>query len=55
MLKNPRDDQDRALCPICDESIESHPTAEAGDFAYHMECWQPRGVTPTYREIPDSG
>jgi hypothetical protein len=55
MLKNPRDDEGRALCPICNEPIESRSTAEAGDFAYHMECWHPPGVTLTYRPIADSG
>jgi hypothetical protein len=41
--ENPRDADNRILCPICKRSIEaSDPTSAGGAFAYHRACWRPR-------------
>ena len=42
--ENPRDAEDRVLCPICKRSIgESEPTSKGGAFVYHRVCWWPTG------------
>jgi len=44
--ENPRDADDRVLCPICKRPIGSEePTSEGGAFVYHRACWRPRGGT----------
>jgi hypothetical protein len=40
-LKNVRDEEGHALCPICEMSITHEPTIQAGRIAYHSECWRP--------------
>jgi hypothetical protein len=42
--ENPRDADDRVLCPICKCPIdESEPTSTGGVYMYHRACWRPRG------------
>ena len=39
--ENPRDAEDRVLCPICKRPIgESEPTSQGGAFVCHRACWQ---------------
>jgi hypothetical protein len=39
--ENPRDAEDRVLCPICKRPIdESAPTSKGGMFVYHRACWR---------------
>ena len=50
MLKNPRDETDRPLCPICDAPMGAEPALQAGDFAYHVGCWRPRDIRPVHAD-----
>jgi hypothetical protein len=42
--ENPRDAEDRVLCPICKRPIDdAEPTNKGGMCVYHRACWHPRG------------
>ena len=41
VLKNPRDQAGRVLCPVCNAPITDTRIVQAGRFAYHRECWRP--------------
>jgi len=43
--ENPRDTEERMLCPICKRSIdELEPTSKGGAFVYHRACWLGEGL-----------
>jgi len=43
MLRNPRDESGRVLCPICDAPItDERTTVQTWRIAYHRECWRLR-------------